>query len=167
MIGTGGRGAPPSGRIGESPDPGPGTPDRVRGCFRDADVTCDGYRQPRFDRRPVGHSVSRSAARPPRGPSGDGPEQGGNVMLWTILGWIVLGLVAGFIARAVVPGKDDIGILRTILLGIVGSFVGGALASIFTGFSSFSPSSWIGSIIGAIIVLVVYNQITGRKKIGR
>ncbi|ALE74110.1 MULTISPECIES: GlsB/YeaQ/YmgE family stress response membrane protein [unclassified Pseudonocardia] len=88
-------------------------------------------------------------------------------MLWTILGWIVLGLVAGFIARAVVPGKDDIGILRTILLGIVGSFVGGALASIFTGFSSFSPSSWIGSIIGAIIVLVVYNQITGRKKIGR
>jgi uncharacterized membrane protein YeaQ/YmgE (transglycosylase-associated protein family) len=88
-------------------------------------------------------------------------------MLWTILGWIVLGLVAGFIARAVVPGKDDIGILRTIVLGIIGSFVGGALASIFTGFSSFSPSSWIGSIIGAIIVLVVYNQITGRKKIGR
>ncbi|SFM89901.1 Uncharacterized membrane protein YeaQ/YmgE, transglycosylase-associated protein family [Pseudonocardia ammonioxydans] len=88
-------------------------------------------------------------------------------MLWTILGWIVLGLVAGFIARAVVPGKDDIGIVRTILLGIVGSFVGGLLASIFTGFSSFSPSSWIGSIIGAIIVLVIYNKVTGRKAVGR
>lgn len=86
-------------------------------------------------------------------------------MLWTILGWIVLGLVAGFVARAVVPGKDDIGILRTILLGIVGSFVGGLLVSIFTGFSSFSPSSWIGSIIGAIIVLVVYNKVTGRKQV--
>ncbi|GAA1400990.1 GlsB/YeaQ/YmgE family stress response membrane protein [Pseudonocardia kongjuensis] len=88
-------------------------------------------------------------------------------MLWTILGWIVLGLVAGFIARAVVPGKDDIGIVRTIILGIVGSFVGGALASIFTGFSEFSPSSWIGSIIGAIIVLIIYNRVTGRKAVGR
>ena len=88
-------------------------------------------------------------------------------MLWTILGWLVLGLVAGFIARAVVPGKDDIGIVATIVLGVVGSFVGGALASIFTGFSSFSPSSWIGSIIGAIVVLVVYNKVTGRKRVGR
>lgn len=88
-------------------------------------------------------------------------------MLWTILGWLVLGLVAGFIARALVPGKDDIGIVATIVLGIVGSFVGGAVASIFTGFSSFSPSSWIGSIIGAIVVLVVYNKVTGRKSVGR
>ncbi|MBP2367160.1 GlsB/YeaQ/YmgE family stress response membrane protein [Pseudonocardia parietis] len=88
-------------------------------------------------------------------------------MLWTILGWLVLGLVAGFIARALVPGKDDIGIVATIVLGVVGSFVGGALASIFTGFSSFSPSSWIGSIIGAIVVLVVYNKVTGRKRVGR
>ena len=88
-------------------------------------------------------------------------------MLWTILGWIVLGLVAGFIARAVVPGKDDIGILRTILLGILGSFVGGLVASIFTGWNGFSPSGWIGSILGAIVVLVVYNKVTGRKSVGR
>lgn len=85
----------------------------------------------------------------------------------SIIGWIVLGLIAGFIARAVVPGKDDIGILRTILLGIVGSFVGGILVSLFTGFSGFQPASWIGSIIGAIIVLVVYNKVTGRKQVNR
>ncbi|MEQ3554475.1 GlsB/YeaQ/YmgE family stress response membrane protein [Pseudonocardia nematodicida] len=85
----------------------------------------------------------------------------------TIIGWLVLGLVAGFIARAVVPGKDDIGILRTIVLGIVGSIVGGLLVSIFTGFNSFQPASWIGSIIGAIIVLVIYNKVTGRKQVGR
>lgn len=88
-------------------------------------------------------------------------------MLWTILGWLVLGLVAGFVARAVVPGKDDIGIVATIVLGIVGSIVGGAVASLFTGFSSFSPSSWIGSIIGAIVVLIVYNKVSGRKRVGR
>lgn len=85
----------------------------------------------------------------------------------SIIGWIVLGLIAGFIARAVVPGKDNIGILRTILLGIVGSFVGGILVSLFTGFNGFQPASWIGSIIGAIIVLVVYNKVTGRKQVHR
>ncbi|MBC3192897.1 GlsB/YeaQ/YmgE family stress response membrane protein [Pseudonocardia sp. C8] len=88
-------------------------------------------------------------------------------MLWTILGWIVLGLVAGFIARAVVPGKDDIGIVMTIVLGIAGSFLGGLVASIFTGWQGFQPSGWIGSIIGAIVVLVVYNKVTGRKRVGR
>ena len=88
-------------------------------------------------------------------------------MIGTILGWLVLGLVAGFIARAVVPGKDDIGILRTILLGIAGSVVGGLVASLFTGMSAFEPASWIGSILGAIVVLVVYNKVTGRKKVGR
>ncbi|MBW0102919.1 GlsB/YeaQ/YmgE family stress response membrane protein [Pseudonocardia sp. KRD291] len=88
-------------------------------------------------------------------------------MIGTIIGWLVLGLVAGFIARAVVPGKDDIGILRTILLGIAGSIVGGLVASIFTGWSGFSPSGWIGSIIGAIVVLVVYNKVTGRKQVRR
>ncbi|MET0188730.1 MAG: GlsB/YeaQ/YmgE family stress response membrane protein [Pseudonocardia sediminis] len=86
-------------------------------------------------------------------------------MIGTIIGWLVLGVVAGFIARAVVPGKDDIGILRTILLGIVGSVVGGLLLGLVTvGFRGFQPVGWIGSIIGAIIVLVIYNKVTGRKK---
>ena len=53
-------------------------------------------------------------------------------MLFTILGWILFGLIAGFIARAIVPGKDDIGIWRTILLGIVGSFVGGLIFALLT-----------------------------------
>ncbi|RZT87016.1 putative membrane protein YeaQ/YmgE (transglycosylase-associated protein family) [Pseudonocardia sediminis] len=89
-------------------------------------------------------------------------------MIGTIIGWIVLGLVAGFIARAVVPGKDNIGILRTILLGILGSVVGGFLLGLVTGgLRGFSPVGWIGSIIGAIIVLVIYNKVTGRKQVGR
>jgi uncharacterized membrane protein YeaQ/YmgE (transglycosylase-associated protein family) len=86
-------------------------------------------------------------------------------MIFTILGWIVFGLIAGFIARALVPGKDDIGLLRTILLGVVGSVVGGLVFGLLTvGIRGFEPTGWIGSIIGAVIVLLVYNRVTGRKR---
>ena len=89
-------------------------------------------------------------------------------MIGTIIGWIVTGLIAGFIARAVVPGKDDIGLLMTIVLGVVGSVVGGFLAGLLTvGLRGFHPAGWIGSIIGAIIVLVIYNKATGRKRLRR
>ncbi|MEY8038507.1 GlsB/YeaQ/YmgE family stress response membrane protein [Saccharopolyspora cebuensis] len=85
-------------------------------------------------------------------------------MLWTILGWLVFGLVAGFIARAVVPGKDNIGLPMTILLGVLGSVVGGLLFGLLTvGVRGFEPAGWIGSVIGAVIVLVAYNKFTGRK----
>ncbi|GAB2684475.1 GlsB/YeaQ/YmgE family stress response membrane protein [Saccharopolyspora gloriosae] len=85
-------------------------------------------------------------------------------MVWTILGWIVFGLIAGFIARAVVPGKDDIGLLMTIVLGVVGSVVGGLIFGLLTvGIRGFQPTGWIGSIIGAIVVLIIYNKVTGRK----
>jgi uncharacterized membrane protein YeaQ/YmgE (transglycosylase-associated protein family) len=85
-------------------------------------------------------------------------------MIWTVLGWLAFGLIAGFIARAIVPGKDDIGIVRTILLGIVGSVVGGLVLGLLTvGLRGFQPTGWIGSVIGAVIVLVVYNRVTGRK----
>lgn len=86
-------------------------------------------------------------------------------VLGTIIGWVVFGLIAGFIARALVPGKDDIGILRTIALGVAGSVLGGLVFGFLTvGFRGFQPAGWIGSIIGAVVVLVVYNQMTGRKR---
>jgi uncharacterized membrane protein YeaQ/YmgE (transglycosylase-associated protein family) len=86
-------------------------------------------------------------------------------VFWTIIGWVVFGLIAGLIARAVVPGKDDIGMLMTIVLGVIGSVVGGWVLGFFTvGFRGFQPAGWIGSIIGAIVVLVIYNKITGRKR---
>ena len=79
-------------------------------------------------------------------------------MLWTIIGWIVFGLIVGFIARALVPGRDHIGVLRTIVLGVVGSVLGGLVFGLFTGgFRGFQPAGWIGSVIGAVIVLLVYN----------
>ncbi len=89
-------------------------------------------------------------------------------MLLTILGMILIGLVAGFLARAIVPGKDSMGIGATILLGIVGSFVGGFLGSLIFGKDAgegfLQPSGLIGSVVGAIIALLVYNAVTGRKR---
>jgi uncharacterized membrane protein YeaQ/YmgE (transglycosylase-associated protein family) len=85
-------------------------------------------------------------------------------MIFTILGWIIFGLIVGFIARALVPGKDDIGILRTIALGVVGSVVGGLVFGLLTvGIRGFQPTGWIGSVIGAVIALLIYNRVTGRK----
>ena len=89
-------------------------------------------------------------------------------MLLTILGWLVFGLIVGFIARAVVPGRDDIGVVKTIALGVLGSIVGGIVFGLLTvGFRGFHPAGWIGSVIGAVIVLVVYNRFVlgGRNRV--
>ena len=89
-------------------------------------------------------------------------------MIGFIISLIIIGAIAGFIARALVPGKDSMSIPATILLGIVGSFVGGFLASLIgrgDGDSFLNTSGIIGSIIGAIIALVVYNKVSGRKGI--
>jgi uncharacterized membrane protein YeaQ/YmgE (transglycosylase-associated protein family) len=77
-----------------------------------------------------------------------------------ILGFIVVALLAGFIARALVPGRDAMSIPQTILLGVVGSFIGGVLAVVFTHdkWKDFSRSGIIGSVIGAIVALLVYRK---------
>ena len=86
-------------------------------------------------------------------------------MITAIIGWIVFGLIIGLLARLLVPGKDNIGILPTIGLGILGSVVGGLVLSLFTGRITLSnPVGWIGSLIFAIILLVIYNRVTGRKQ---
>jgi uncharacterized membrane protein YeaQ/YmgE (transglycosylase-associated protein family) len=80
-----------------------------------------------------------------------------------ILWMLVLGLIAGAVARAVVPGDDPMGIGGTILLGIVGSFVGGFLANALFepgDQEGFGPAGIIGSILGAIVVLLIYRFAT-------
>ena len=86
-------------------------------------------------------------------------------MLGFIVTLIVVGLIAGALARLVVPGRQNMSIPATILLGIVGSFVGGFLASlIFRRDGDFlHPSGLIASVIGAIIALLIYNATAGRK----
>jgi uncharacterized membrane protein YeaQ/YmgE (transglycosylase-associated protein family) len=84
-------------------------------------------------------------------------------MLGFILSLIVIGLIAGAVARLVVPGRQNISIPMTILLGIIGSFVGGFLGSLIfnSGGGFLRPSGIIGSIIGAIIVLLLYLRFSG------
>lgn len=85
--------------------------------------------------------------------------------LGTIIGLVVIGLVAGFIARAVVPGRQHMGIGATIVLGVVGSFVGGFLGRlIHHGGNFIQPSSWFGSIVGAIIVLLLWMRFGNRSR---
>jgi uncharacterized membrane protein YeaQ/YmgE (transglycosylase-associated protein family) len=77
---------------------------------------------------------------------------------------LVIGIVAGYLARALVPGPDPMGFWQTVLLGVVGSFVGGFLGSLLfgTGEGVLNAAGFIGSIIGAIIALLVYRAIGSR-----
>ena len=75
-------------------------------------------------------------------------------MITSIIGWIIFGLIAGFIGRAIHPGQDSLGIGSTIMLGVIGSLVGGGIAyALKLGTTPYQPGGWIMSILGAIIVL--------------
>ncbi|GGP48021.1 GlsB/YeaQ/YmgE family stress response membrane protein [Saccharothrix coeruleofusca] len=83
-----------------------------------------------------------------------------------ILGWIVLGLIAGAIAKAIMPGRDPGGIIITMLLGIVGAILGGFIGSAIFGTGVdefFSLSTWLLAILGSLIVLGIYRLVTGRR----
>jgi uncharacterized membrane protein YeaQ/YmgE (transglycosylase-associated protein family) len=78
--------------------------------------------------------------------------------------FLIVGLIAGFIARALVPGPDPMGWLGTMILGVVGSFVGGTLAALlFGGTLDISTAGIIGSVIGSIIVLLIWRAM-GRER---
>lgn len=85
-----------------------------------------------------------------------------------IIAWIILGLIAGMVARMLVPGKDTQGLIVTLVLGVAGALVGGFVATqLFNvpgiqGF--FDLSTWITAIAGASVLLLAYNMLAGRKR---
>lgn len=83
-----------------------------------------------------------------------------------LLGWIVLGFVSGLVARAIVPGSQGMGCIGTTVLGVAGSFAGGFLTSLFTGgnWRHPEPRGFIGSIVGAIVLLVLAEVFFGRRR---
>jgi uncharacterized membrane protein YeaQ/YmgE (transglycosylase-associated protein family) len=80
--------------------------------------------------------------------------------------WIVFGFIVGLIARAIMPGTQSIGFIRTTLLGVGGSFVGGFLAAFLRGGSwrTPSPAGFIGAIVGAIVLLFLSELLSSRRR---
>ena len=83
-----------------------------------------------------------------------------------IIGWIILGLLAGALAKAILPGDDPGGIIVTTIIGVVGALGGGLIAKAL-GFGDpidefFDWSTWLAAIIGAIVLLLIYRAFVGR-----
>ncbi|GAA1152891.1 putative membrane protein YeaQ/YmgE (transglycosylase-associated protein family) [Kitasatospora gansuensis] len=85
-----------------------------------------------------------------------------------ILSWIILGLIAGGIAKFILPGRDPGGLIVTTLIGIAGSFVGGWLSSSLLNrpvtASFYDPATWIAAIAGAFVLLVGYRIVFGNSR---
>ena len=80
-----------------------------------------------------------------------------------IIVWIFFGLVAGLLARAIVPGRQAMGWMATILLGIVGSFAGGFITYLIQGGDPMQPTGMIMSILGAVIILVLATSVAPKR----
>ena len=88
-----------------------------------------------------------------------------------IIGFLIFGLIIGLLARAIYPGRQQMGWLATAILGMVGSLVGGLIGhALFGGNTAaegswgFTPGGWISSLIGAIIVLWAWLALAGRRR---
>ncbi len=88
-------------------------------------------------------------------------------MVWNILWMIILGLIVGWIARLIGPGKENFGWILTGLLGIVGGYVGGTLGSLIFAPHEFTITppvkhSFLGALVGAVLILLVYKFFANR-----
>lgn len=77
----------------------------------------------------------------------------------SFIGTIFVGLIVGLIARALKPGDDKMGWTMTALLGVAGSFVAGYVGSALGWYAAGAPAGWLASIVGAVVLLVLYGSI--------
>jgi uncharacterized membrane protein YeaQ/YmgE (transglycosylase-associated protein family) len=87
-------------------------------------------------------------------------DGGGGVDVGSIIGYIIVGAIVGVIARFLVPGDDPMGIIGTIVLGIVGAVIGGWAAGAI--FADTAGVDWIASIIAAVALVLLWRAIAGR-----
>jgi uncharacterized membrane protein YeaQ/YmgE (transglycosylase-associated protein family) len=89
-------------------------------------------------------------------------------LIYSVVSWAVFGLIIGAIARLVMPGKQSMSWLMTMLLGVIGSFAGGAISYFVFGpgpNGAMQPAGWIMSFVGALVVLAVYSYTQTRKAV--
>jgi uncharacterized membrane protein YeaQ/YmgE (transglycosylase-associated protein family) len=86
-------------------------------------------------------------------------------MCFHLVGWAVFGLCIGAIARVIWPGREAMGCLMTIFVGIIGSVIGGIITYLLTGGpeQTYAPASWIMSIVGALVFLWIYGAGANRR----
>jgi uncharacterized membrane protein YeaQ/YmgE (transglycosylase-associated protein family) len=84
-----------------------------------------------------------------------------------IIAWIIFGFIVGLIARALVPGRQSMGFIMTTVLGVAGALIGGLVSSALFGGGSmtrFEPAGFIGALIGAVLLLVIFGAMTGPRR---
>ncbi len=84
-----------------------------------------------------------------------------------ILGWILFGLIVGALAKLVMPGRDPGGIIVTILLGIAGAVLGGFTGRAMGWYGEGEAAGFLMSFAGAVVLLVIYRMIVGRRSVAR
>ncbi|MFI7238112.1 GlsB/YeaQ/YmgE family stress response membrane protein [Streptomyces cyaneofuscatus] len=86
----------------------------------------------------------------------------------SIVGWIILGLLAGVIAKILLPGRDPGGIIGTTIIGVAGAFVGGWLSSQFldrpVSNDFYDTATWIAAIAGSLVLLILYRLLFGNSR---
>jgi uncharacterized membrane protein YeaQ/YmgE (transglycosylase-associated protein family) len=81
-----------------------------------------------------------------------------------IFSWIIVGLIVGALAKLVMPGRDPGGMIVTIILGIAGALLGGAVGRALGFYGPNEPAGWIMSIVGAVVLLAIYRAAIGRRR---
>jgi uncharacterized membrane protein YeaQ/YmgE (transglycosylase-associated protein family) len=82
----------------------------------------------------------------------------------SILGWILFGFVVGLIARAIMPGRDPLGLIGTTVLGIIGALVAGWVGQALGLYTTTDGAGFVAATLGAVVVLAIYYGATGKKR---
>ncbi len=83
--------------------------------------------------------------------------------MFNLLVWSVYGLFVGSIAKSIVPGEENFGFVKTVALGVAGSYLGGAILYMLGQYDSLSPAGIFMGIAGAIVALLVFNKLNTKK----
>jgi uncharacterized membrane protein YeaQ/YmgE (transglycosylase-associated protein family) len=83
--------------------------------------------------------------------------------MFRILIWCVYGIFVGSIAKSIIPGEENFGFIKTVALGVVGSYTGGAILYLLGEYSALSPAGLFMGVAGSCLALVLYNKLTEQK----